>query len=59
MAHRFAYIITDREYRRGKILMVLPYLHEKRIYLNRIKMKTDYFYTSLETTIEDQVEYNK
>ena len=29
--------------------MILPYLHEKRIYLNRLKLDTDYFYTSITT----------
>ena len=32
-----------------KRVMITPYLHESRIYLNRIKINTDYFYTSIET----------
>jgi len=37
----------------------LPYLHEKRIYLNRIKNRIEYYYTSIESNVEDQEVYNK
>lgn len=29
--------------------MITPYLHDTRIYLNRIKINTNYFYTSIES----------
>ena len=54
LSHRFCYIISDSLKQRCKRLRVLPYLHERRIYLNRDKMNTDYFYTSLETTVNEQ-----
>lgn len=28
--------------------MITPYLHDNRIYLNRLKINTEYFYTSIE-----------
>lgn len=33
-------------------------MHEKRIYLNRIKRNTEYFYTSVETKVKKQVRHN-
>ena len=37
--------------------MMLPYLHERKIHLNRLKNNTDYFYTSVETKPEDEEKY--
>ena len=34
--------------------MITPYLHDSRIYLNRIKINTNYFYTSIETIQDNQ-----
>jgi len=31
--------------------MHVPYLHEKKLYLNRQKISTSYFYTSITTPI--------
>jgi hypothetical protein len=38
-------------------LFILPYLHERRIYLNKKKMNTDYFYTSIETFESEEMAY--
>ena len=55
-SHRFAYIMSNREkYSEMKVLF-MPYLHEKKIYLNRQKINTDYFYTSYETVVPDGME---
>ena len=51
-SHRFGYVITSKEYLPKKV-MITPYLHDKRIYLNRLKINTDYFYTSIESSIEN------
>ena len=48
-SHRFGYIIQNQKDLMPKQLMLLPYLNERKIYLNRIKMNTDYFYTAIET----------
>ena len=49
-SHRFGYVITSKEYLPKKV-MITPYLHDKRIYLNRLKINTNYFYTSIESNI--------
>lgn len=46
---RFVYILQDGAYKQTKQIMITPYLHERKIYLNRIKFNTRYFYTSVET----------
>lgn len=49
-SHRLAYIIVDKERKNATRVLVVPYLHENRIYLNRMKPSTEYFYTTIETT---------
>lgn len=39
--------------------MILPYLHDHKIYLNRLKINTDYFYTSMETDPKEEDEYHQ
>lgn len=39
--------------------MILPYLHERRVYLNRKKDNTNYFYTSINTSLKAEEEHNK
>ena len=57
-AHKFAYLLTDKNRLKPIELMIMPYLHERRIYLNPIKDNTDYFYTSIETNISEFIRYN-
>jgi hypothetical protein len=47
---RFVYIFQDSNYLRTKTILITPYLHERRIYLNRVKFNTQYFYTSVQTS---------
>jgi hypothetical protein len=35
-----------------KRVMIMPYLHERKIFLNRIKKNTQYFYTSIQHEVE-------
>jgi len=58
LSHRFAYIIQDKSKKQCMQVMVVPYLHEKKVYLNEIKANTDYFYTSIETAVTDEEHYN-
>ena len=37
---RFVFILQDSMYQQTKTIMITPYLHERRIYLNRIKFNT-------------------
>ena len=48
------YLITDKKCGQPREFLILPYLHERRIYMNRIKINTDYLYTCIETT-DDQI----
>ena len=44
-SHRFGYLISDLDFEEPLELFIIPYLHDRRIYLNRIKLNTEYFYT--------------
>lgn len=52
-AHRYAYIFSDTKMEHANTIYIVPYLQERRIYLNRIKKNTDYFYTSIETDVKE------
>jgi len=56
--HRFVYITRDRAFEQPQKIMVLPYLHERRIYLNRIMDNTTYFYTTIDTPKKLEEKYN-
>lgn len=58
LGHRFGYNIKDKTKERVKTVMILPYLHDRRIYLNKKKVNTNYFYTSIETNVSDISTYN-
>ena len=47
-SHKFAYVLFSNGSPKPSRLVVIPYLHERRIYLNRLKMNTKYFYTTIE-----------
>lgn len=53
------YITKDLDKNDTQTIIILPFLHEKRIYLNRIKSNTFYFYSSIDTPIEEIERYNK
>ena len=48
--HKFVYIINNPKWLLPSRVVIVPYLHEKKIYLNRHKANTEYFYTSIETS---------
>ena len=52
--HRFAYIIFDRELQKPKQILILPYLHDRKIYIKNHKKNTIYVYSSIETTLEEE-----
>jgi hypothetical protein len=52
--HKLAYIVSNKESFTTQKIIMMPYLHENKIYLNRTKDYNDYFYTSIETNIEDE-----
>ena len=57
-SHRFGYIKLDINNKSPRTLIILPYLHDHKIYLNRLKVNTDYFYTSVETNPTDEDAYH-
>ena len=60
-SHRFLYVVLNHYDLEPKKLMIVPYLHERKIYLNRIKVNTNYFYTSIlkEVDFSDPIEKTK
>ena len=54
--HRFVYIIQNKINGTHKLLIV-PYLHDRKIFLNKVKDNIDYFYTICENTIAEEKEY--
>lgn len=58
MITRFAYIIQDKEFKKPKLIRILPYLHDRKIFLNETPKNTNYFYTAMETSIEAEKKYN-
>ena len=52
--HKLAYIIENKIDKTTSKVKFVPYLHERRVYLNRQKMNTQYFYTTIETCIEEE-----
>lgn len=46
--NKLVYIIKSPSKFKVSRFMVLPYLHENRIYLNRKKVNTEYFYTAID-----------
>ena len=55
-AHRFGYIMLNNEFLSCKRLLIVPYLHERRVYLNRMKKNTNYFYSSVQRNISNDIE---
>jgi hypothetical protein len=54
-SHRMAYVTSDRENYSTASVKYVPYLHDREIYLNRIKLNTDYFYTSISHSFDYEV----
>jgi len=51
--------VSDFEHFKTKQLFILPYLHERRLYLHRNKFNIDYFYTTIETLFEEDKDFRK
>lgn len=45
--HKMIYVTRSNNHEGGTRLIILPYLHEKRLYLTKEKIDTEYFYTSM------------
>jgi hypothetical protein len=40
-------------------VLVVPYLHDRRIYMNRLKASIEYFYTTVETSYAAEKQYHE
>jgi hypothetical protein len=49
--HKMAYVTSDKVNFSTSRVTYTPYLHEKKLFLNRPKPNTDYFYTSITTKL--------
>lgn len=58
-SHKLAYMIKDMSFETCTKLEIYPYLHERQVYLNRIKSNTNYFYNAMETPVQDVVKHNE
>lgn len=58
-SEKLAYVITNQTYYTAKKILILPYLHDRKLFLNRQKNNTHYFYTSIETRVEDLEKHEK
>ena len=58
-SHRLGYIINDEQKKTCNTVMILPYLHERRIYLNKQQVNTEYLYNAIETPVKSINQYNE
>lgn len=56
--HRLVYIIKSPITLKPSRVVILPYLHENRIYLTRDKPHTEYFYTSMDRVVNKEIKQN-
>ena len=52
--HRIIYFTRNFREQRPKRIIVLPYLHERRVYLNQIEANEKYFYTVVQECVGDE-----
>ena len=48
------YVIQNRDNFSITRIQFVPYLHERKLYLNRMKLNTSYFYTSIEIPVKEK-----
>ena len=53
MHHRFVYVSTNSKLLNPFHLMILPFLHERKLYLNRTKKNCDYFYCTIRRRVSE------
>ena len=54
-SHRLAYVVLNNQDLKPKKMIIVPYLHERKIYLNRMKQNTNYFYSSKQVEFEEKI----
>lgn len=56
LSHRMVYMIKNKKKQTNKKILLLPNLHERKIYLFNTKPNMDYFYTIYNEFIEKENE---
>ena len=56
--HKMAYFTRNKRFYKPNRLIILPYLHERKIYLNKMKQTSQYFYTTLKMKLDDPEMFN-
>ena len=56
--HKFGYLIIDDSHEAATEVMVLPYLHDRKIYLSKNQTYSNYFFTSIRVNSRDFDEYH-
>lgn len=55
--HKQIYLVANQTYKKPIKLIILPYLHERKLYLNNLKQNNKYFYSIYNHT-EDHLDMN-
>lgn len=50
--HKQFYITNNQKFKKPYTIIVLPYLHERKLYLNKMKPQNKYFYSIFESEVE-------
>lgn len=51
--HRFIYLTKNLKSLKPNKIKILPFLHERKIYLSRMNQSSDYFYTTITPRVAD------
>jgi len=51
-SHKLIYVIRNKKKKTSKKILILPYLHERKIYLHKAKSGVDYFQTTYRKVVE-------
>lgn len=46
--HRIAYMVSDRKFTTSRMLYIMPYPHERKIYLTKETPNSNYFYSTFD-----------
>lgn len=53
--HKLAYIIQDKEFLKPNKFLIVPFLHERNMNINKLREGNDYFMTQCNVRIKDEL----
>ena len=53
-AHKLLYVIRNKKKKTSKQIIILPFLHERKIYLHKADNKSYYFQTTYKETVSNK-----